>query len=130
MTDAGAPLAVTADLTLEAEGTTAEIRSAGDHLFVEIGSIADAIRLFRRSPTGIEDRLRPVLGRTALTVEIRVRGRTVAVSGADSRPGVLSRRAGVAPDELRVGGALSAVGAEVSAALGAGRRLVRSIRPD
>lgn len=130
MTDAGAPLAVTAELTLEAEGTTAEIRSAGDRLFVEIGSVADAIRLFRRSPNGIEDRLRPLLGRTALTVEIRVRGRTVAVSGADSRPGPLSRRTGVAPEELRVGGALSAVGAELSAALGAGRRLVRSIRPD
>ena len=129
MTDAETPLTVEADLTLEANGAKAEITSTGERLFVEIGSLADAIRLARGSPGGIEDRLRPVLGRAALTVEIRVRGRTVLVSGAESSPGTLSKRLGVAPDEIRLGGALSAVGAELSAGVGSVRRLVRSDRP-
>lgn len=128
MTEPKAPLFVTADLTLQTDGVEAEIRSAGDRLFVEIGSIADGIRLARRPSGGIEDRIRPVLEQTALTVEIRIRGRTVAVSGSDSRPGFVSRFADVDPDEIRVGGILGAIGAEISAGVRAGRRFVHGIQ--
>ncbi|MEF8778170.1 MAG: hypothetical protein V5A36_04580 [Natronomonas sp.] len=128
MTEQKTPLFVTADLTLQTEGVEAEIKSAGDRLFVEIGSLADGIRLARGSSGGIEERLRPVLEQTALTVEIRIRGRTVAVSGSDSRPGIVSRFSGIDPDEVRVGGILGAIGAEISAGVQAGRRLIRAVR--
>lgn len=128
MTEEKSPLFVTADLTLQADGVEAEIKSAGDRLFVEIGSLADGIRLARGPSGGIEERLRPVLERTALTVEVRIRGRTVAVSGSDSRPGIVSRFSGIDPDEIRVGGILGAIGAEISAGVQAGRRLVRTIQ--
>jgi hypothetical protein len=129
VTEPKAPLFVTAELTLQTDGVEAEIRSAGDRLFVEIGSLTDGIRLVRRPSGGIEDRIRPVLERTALTVEIRIRGRTVAVSGSDSRPGFVSRFVNLDPDEIRVGGILAAIGAEISAGVRAGRRIVRGLQP-
>jgi hypothetical protein len=128
VTEEKSPLFVTADLTLQANGVEAEIKSAGDRLFVEIGSLADGIRLARGPSGGIEERLRPVLEQTALTVEVRIRGRTVAVSGSDSRPGIVSQFSGIDPDEIRVGGILGAIGAEISAGVQAGRRLVRTIQ--
>jgi hypothetical protein len=128
VTEEKSPLFVTADLTLQANGVEAEIKSAGDRLFVEIGSLADGIRLARGPSGGIEERLRPVLEQTALTVEVRIRGRTVAVSGSDSRPGIVSQFSGIDPDEIRVGGILGAIGAEISAGVQAGRRLVRAIQ--
>lgn len=113
-----APLSVETDLTLTVEGREASVRSTGDRLFVEFGSLADAL-----GALGASDATDPRLARidrvletTDLTVEVRVRDRTVAVLGAAARPGVVSRRLGVAPVELRLGGALGAVGRELSAA--------------
>ncbi len=109
-TDSLAPLSVTTeDLTLSVAGVTMPVRSTGDRLFVEVPTVRDAIRVARAAG---EDTARPAAAMTAtgLTTELRVRGRTVAVLGADARPGVLSRELGVAPAAIRLGGVLSAGG--------------------
>ncbi|SFR63597.1 hypothetical protein [Halogeometricum limi] len=122
-----APLTVHTDLTLTVDGTELPVTSTGERLFVEFPSLPSAVRTLRRSPQGERHRLHDLLTTTDLTVEVRVRGRTVAVSGAGARPGILSRELGVDPVELRIGGVFGAVGRELSAAVervrGVGRRL-------
>ena len=46
---------------------------------------------------------------TDLNVQLRLAGGTMAVLGADARPGVLSRLLGVAPLEIRLSSALMSV---------------------
>jgi len=124
-TDARAPLSVvTEDLTLTVEGVDLDVRSTGDRLFVEAATVRDAVRVARNLP-GATDAHGPaaLLTATDLTAEIRVRGRTVAVIGADARPGFLSRELGVAPAEARLAGALGAGMSGLSAAAEAPRRL-------
>ena len=109
-TDARAPLTVvTEDLTLSIGDVDLDVRSTGDHLFVEVPTVRDALRVARRLPDD-SDATGPaaLLTATGLTTEIRVRGRTVAVVGADARPGLLARELGVAPAEVRLAGALGA----------------------
>lgn len=121
-TDPVAPLSVaTEDLTLSVGGVRMPVASTGERLFVEVPTVRDAVRLARRSRTDTE---RPValLRATDLAVELRVRGRTVAVLGGDDRPGALSRAAGVAPAVVRVGGCLAAGGAGALAAVRSLRR--------
>lgn len=117
-----APVALTVetDLTLTVDGVDIDIESTGERLLVSFASVPDAVRVARRSPepTTQLDRL---LAMTDLTVEVRVRGRIVAVTGADARPGVLSQLLEVPSVEFRLGGSIDAVGAEVIAA---GERLV------
>jgi hypothetical protein len=110
-----APLSVATDLTLTVNGAEATVESTGERLFVSFGSLPDAIRALRGQPEDAAGPLSTLLETTDLTVEIRIRDRTVAVAGVGARPGVLSRQLGVAPMELRAGGAVSAVGAEISA---------------
>lgn len=117
---ARAPLTVQTDLTLTVDGRAVDVSSTGERLFVEFPTLAAAVRTMYRSPPKASRRLHELLTTTDLTVEVRVRDRTVAVSGIGARPGALSERLGVAPAELRVGGAVGAVGQELSAA---GRRL-------
>ena len=124
-TDARAPLSVaTEDLTLTVEGVDLDVRSTGDRLFVEAATVRDAVRVARNLP-GDTDAHGPaaLLTATDLTAEIRVRGRTVAVIGADARPGFLSRELGVAPAEVRLAGLLGAGVSGISAAAEAPRRL-------
>ncbi|SFR69389.1 hypothetical protein SAMN04487947_3609 [Halogeometricum rufum] len=121
-TEARAPLTVQTDLTLSVDGRPVDVSSTGERLFVEFPSLSAAVRAFARSPPTARRRLHELLTTTDLTVELRVRDRTVALVGAEARPGGLSKRAGVAPVELRVGGVFGAVGQELSAA---GRRLGR-----
>lgn len=109
-----APLSVAADLTLTVNGARAEVRSTGDRLFVEFASLTAALEALRGLPDGSADDLRALLTTTDLTVEVRVRDRTVAVVGSQARPGVVSRRLGVAPVEARLGGVLAAVGRELA----------------
>ena len=110
-----APLSVATDLTLTVNGAEATVESTGERLFVSFGSLSDGIRALRGQPEDATGPLSTLLETTDLTVEIRVRDRTVAVAGVGARPGVLSRQLGVAPMEVRAGGAVSAVGAEISA---------------
>ena len=124
-TDARAPLSVaTDDLTLTVEGVDLDVRSTGDRLFVEAATVRDAVRVARSLPEEADARgPSALLLATDLTAEVRVRGRTVALVGADARPGPLSRRMGVAPAELRLAGVLGAASGGVSAAGSRVRRL-------
>jgi hypothetical protein len=119
-----APLSVAADLTLSMNGAEATVRSTGERLFVEFPSLSAALRALRGLPDR-ENELAALLRTTDLTVEVRVRDRTVAVVGAGARPGVLSRRLGVDPVEARVGGVLGAVGREIAAAVAVLERTFR-----
>jgi hypothetical protein len=124
-TDARAPLSVvTDDLTLAVDGVELDVRSTGDRLFVEVPTVRDALRVARKLPSDGDARgPTALLTATDLTTEVRVRGRTVAVVGADARPGRLSRELGVAPAEVRIAGALGAGASGLSAAARAPRRL-------
>ena len=124
-TDARAPLSVvTEDLTLTVDGVDLDVRSTGDRLFVEVPTVRDAIRVARGLPENGDARgPAALLTATGLTTEIRVRGRTVAVIGADARPGRLSRELGVAPAEVRIAGALGAGASGLSAVASEPRRL-------
>jgi len=125
-TDTRAPLSVaTDDLTLTVDGVDLEVRSTGDRLFVEVATVRDAVRVARSLPEAIDARgPTTLLLATDLTAEIRVRGRTVAVVGAGARPGLFSRRLGVAPAELRLAGALGAAVGGVSAVADGARRFL------
>ncbi|MFW6376374.1 MAG: hypothetical protein ACOC0F_00205 [archaeon] len=123
-TPARAPLSVATDLTIEVNGAEADVESTGERLFVEFRSIADAIRAARGRPRGTGTDLSEVLTLTDLTLEFRVRGRTVAVAGAGARPGAVSRSLGTDPFEIRLGGILGAAGRELSAGIDAVSDLV------
>ena len=112
-----APLTVKADLTVEVAGTRAEVRSTGERLFVSFPSVFGAVRALRRLPEDGETRLAEFLRAADLTAEFRVRDRTVAVAGVGADPGLVSTRLGAAPIEVRLGGALGAVGRELTVAL-------------
>ncbi len=118
-----APLSVETDLTLTINGAEATVESTGDRLFVAVGSLPDGIRVLRGQPLDAAGPLSTLLETTDLTVEIRVRDRTVAVAGTGARPGVLSRQLGIAPIEARPTGVVSAIGAEISAGVRAVSRL-------
>jgi hypothetical protein len=113
-----APLSVATDLTLTVDGVELAVESTGERLFAEVASLADAVRI-ARALGGVPDdsarRLSTLLATTDLTLELRVRDRTVAVVGADARPGSLSRGLGVDPVEVRLGGVLGVVGRELAA---------------
>ena len=128
MTDTAptAPLSIATDLTLTVDGVELTVESTGERLFAEVSSLADAVRVVRSLggvPDGGADQLSTLLTTTDLTLEIRVRDRTVAVVGTGARPGSLSRGLGVDPVEVRLGGVFGVVGRELSAAADAVRRL-------
>lgn len=122
------PLTVDTDLDVEVDGHPVTVTSSEDRVFVELGSVPALVRTLRRPP--VVD-LRPVdatLRRADLAVELRVRHRTVAALGADTRPSSLLQRVGVEPVELRLTGVLSAVGAELASVYDRVRRGVRGFR--
>lgn|GEM_PF-298404 len=122
------PLTVDADLDVEVDGHPIRVTSSEDRVFLELGSVPALVRTFRRPPA-VD--LRPIdatLRRADLAVELRVRHRTVAALGADTRPSSLLRRAGVEPVELRLTGLVSAIGAELASAVGRVRRGIRGLR--
>ncbi|PHQ45998.1 peptide ABC transporter ATP-binding protein, partial [Halorubrum sp. C3] len=106
LSESGPRLSVeTDDLTLSVDGVDAAVHATDRRLFVEVESLRDALRIARRLPDeSVSNRALAELMRAGLTAEVRVRGRTVAVAGADARPGPLSYRLGVAPAELRLAG--------------------------
>ena len=113
MSETPGSLHVEADLTVSVGGAEAEIDSTGDRLFVELESLSAARVMAEARPGDVADRLPAALRATDLTVEVRVRGRTVLVSGRGAAPGVLSTLVGVAPDELRLGGVAGAAAGAV-----------------
>jgi hypothetical protein len=118
-----APLSVETDLTLTVDGTPVELQSTGERLFLEVPTLQTALQL-ARDGEALRDRVSQVLALTDLTVEVRVRGATVAVAGSEARPGPLSRELGVDPVEVRIGGGVAAVGREL---LAGGRRVARLV---
>jgi hypothetical protein len=122
---AHAPLSVETNLTLSVDGTPVELRSTGDRLFVDVPTLATAVKLLRTQSV-VRERLTETLRVSDLTVEIRVRGATVAVAGARARPGVLSREFGTDPVELRLGGVTVAGGRSVLTAIRTVARLLPS----
>lgn len=114
----------TEDLTLSVDGVDAAVHATDRRIFVEVDRVGDALRLARRLPDeSVSNRAVAGLVRAGLTAEIRVRGRTVAVAGADARPGPLSHRLGVAPAEVRLAGIAGAGYAGLSAAVRRARQL-------
>lgn len=111
------PICVTTDLDVTLDGQPVQVASTGDRLFVDLPSVRAARQALRAGHPARDPRLDSVLHATALTVEVRVRGTTVAVLGAAARPGAISRGVGVAPAELRLGGVVAAVGRGALAAL-------------
>ncbi|ELZ48525.1 hypothetical protein C463_00630 [Halorubrum californiense DSM 19288] len=114
----------TDDLTLSVDGVDAEVHATDRRLFVEVESVGDALRMARRLPDdSVSNRAIAGLIREGLTAEVRVRRRTVAVVGAEARPGPLSYRLGVAPAEVRLAGVAGAGYGGLSAAVRRARRL-------
>lgn len=108
----------TEDLTLSVDGVDAAVHATDRRLFVEVETVRDGLRVARRLPDDSVSELAVAeLVRAGLTAEVRVRGRTVAVAGADARPGPLSHRFGVAPAELRLAGLVGAGYGGLSAAV-------------
>lgn len=100
MTDADRPLDVSADLTLDVDDATVTIRGYGDLIVVRTPSLAAARAL---SVVGT----RPLLSHLRdadVTLDLRVRGHSVARAGPGHDPGPLSRALGVAPARISPGG--------------------------
>lgn len=115
--DARAPLRVETDLTISVEGVQADVDSTGERLLIQFRSVPDLLVALRNRPAGLDPADAGVLTVTALTAEVRVRDRIVALAGAEARPGRLARVLGVDPVEIRVAGAVGSLGAELLAAL-------------
>ena len=111
------PLDVYADLTVSVDGAEADVRSTGERIFLDFDSLSDASIAADGRPPGALDRLPTILRQADVTLEIRVRGRPVAVSGVGASPGVVSRRLGVAPTEVRPLGVIGAAFGGVSTGL-------------
>ena len=114
----------TDDLTLSVDGVDAAVHATEKRLFVEVDSLGDALRVARRLPDdSVANLAVGELVYGGLTAEVRVRGRTVAVAGADARPGPLSHRLGVAPVEIRLAGVVGAGYGGLSATVRRAQRL-------
>lgn len=122
------PLTVDTDLDVEVDGHPVTVTSSEDRVFVELGSVLALARIARRPPALDLAPIDATLRRGDLALELRVRHRTVAALGADTRPSVLLRRAGIEPVELRLAGLLSAIGAELAGVLGRVRRGIGRVR--
>ncbi|WP_251330433.1 aminopeptidase [Haloplanus pelagicus] len=101
MTDAERPLDVYADLTLDVGETTVSIRGYGDLVVVRAPSLR-AVRALASGASRV-----PVfdgLSRADVTLDVRVRGHSVARAGPGHDPGHLSRVLGVDPARISPGG--------------------------
>ncbi|AZH25881.1 hypothetical protein [Haloplanus aerogenes] len=109
MTDLDRALDIDADLTLTVDEATVSIRGYGDLVVVAAPSLAVLRTLIDGGPP-LPDRSHLVAGlRDAdVTLDVRVRGRSVARAGPGYDPGPLSRALGVAPARISLGGLLLA----------------------
>lgn len=123
-----APLSVETDLDVSLDGQPIQVTSTGERLFVELPSVLAGIRALRSGAPVYDPRLGGLLRTSDLTVEVRVRGATVLVVGADASPGALSERVGAAPAEVRLGGVLAALGREAVVDARTGRRWLETAR--
>jgi hypothetical protein len=95
------PLDVDADLTLTVGDATGTVRGYGDLVVVDLPTLAAARTVGRTVAP-----LSAAAVDAGVTVDLRVRGRSVARAGPDVDPGPLSRALGLAPARVSVGGLL------------------------
>jgi hypothetical protein len=109
VTDHDRALDIHADLTLTVGDATVSIRGYGDLVVVAAPSLS-VLRTLVRGGDFLLDHLAPLdhLDDVAVTVDVRVRGRSVARAGPGFDPGPLSRALGVAPARVSLGGLLLA----------------------
>lgn len=100
---AGPALDLTADLTVEIEGETVEVRGYGDLVVVDAPSLA-ALRRLRGGLGQLPIDLFPAVGSAGVDVDVRVRGTSVARVDPDRDAGLLGRLLGIAPVRPSVGG--------------------------
>lgn len=103
-----APLSVEADLELELEAGLARVRGYGDVVVVDLPSLAAARELADGTTTLPIEGAGDGLATSDVTVDVRVRGRSVARAGPGVTPGPLSRLVGAEPARLSVGGVVLA----------------------
>lgn len=110
MTATDRALDVDADLTLTVDGASVSVRGYGDLVVVAAPSLS-VLRTLARESGRLDDRL-PLfefLHDADVTLDVRVRGRSVARAGPGYDPGPLSRALGTAPARVSPGGLLLTV---------------------
>ncbi|MFB6304687.1 MAG: hypothetical protein ABEH47_05940 [Haloferacaceae archaeon] len=108
MSPRGRRLAVEADLDVSVGGEAVRVDGYGDLVVVDAASFA-ALRALRRGSDALPTPLGPALAADAdLTVDLRVRGVSVARVDPDVDPGPLARALGVAPVRPSLGGLVRA----------------------
>mgnify|MGYP006270508995 CR=1 FL=1 len=98
------PLSVTAELQLEVEGHPVTVVGYGDLVVVEASSLAGARALLDGATTLPVAEVGPSLRHADVTVDVRVRGASVARLGPAAEAGLLSRAVGVPDAEVSLGG--------------------------
>ncbi|QCJ48056.1 MULTISPECIES: hypothetical protein [Haloprofundus] len=109
VTDARRPLDVTAELTLTVEDEDVRVVGYGELVVVDAPSLAGALALLRGTGRLPTERFGENVRAADVTVDVRVDGVSVARLGPGIRPDALSRRVGVAPARLSLGGAALAL---------------------
>lgn len=110
-----APLDVSADLVASIDDHEITIEAATDRIHVTVPTVGVAATLVRRT-RGVLPGAARVLAAADLTAVVRVRGRVVAVLGAEARPGRLGKRLD-APFQVSADGVLTAAIREALATL-------------
>ncbi len=103
---AGGPLDVVGELTIESGGKVARVEASGDTIVVELPSLRSSAS-FVGGWSRLRERARrfgPIsagLVRAGLTVQVVVRSQTIAQVGARARPGRLAKLLGLGWLEIR-----------------------------
>lgn len=108
------PLDVLADLQIAIDGETVDVQADGDHVVVDLPSLRAGRRILQAYPISASRRPRAtrrlddVLQIAGLTVEVRLRGETVARVGEGATPGRLARLLNLGGIEVRPASSLRA----------------------
>lgn len=102
------PLSVTAELQLEVDGHSVTVVGYGDLVVVEASSLAGARALLDGATTLPVAEVGPSLRHADVTVDVRVRGASVARLGPEADAGLLSRSVGIPDAEVSLGGVVLA----------------------
>lgn len=101
-------LDVTADLTLSLADADVDVTGYGDLVVVDAPDLRTALALLRGSDYVPSKLVERGLARSDVTVDVRVRGGSIARAGPDIRPGLVSRVLGVDPARVDLGGVVLA----------------------
>lgn len=101
------PLEVLADLTLAVDGEDVEIRGDGDLIIIDLPSLRTGRKLLGAGPFRREQRsqganqVNGALKAAGLTVDVRLRGDTIARLGARAQPNAIARLLNLGDFEVR-----------------------------